>query len=834
MRNANQDVTWSAQWIWLGEGEDSDVMLTRKEFAFTGEPQRSLCAITASSQYKLYVNGDFVATGPARCAAHHQSYDTHDISEYLVNSENVIAVEVHYQKNNVSYMHQSRGGLLCQVDFGETQIISDDSWKVAFDPTWCNQSPGMSYAHMEVVDRRDLRLSIGDWKSVNYDDATWANARVLKREEGWPLPQEDEDPGHLVPPWTALIPRDSPYLKYDKVPFQECLQKGYLSDAQTERDWLNLSDIEEIEVEKLPVSKPFDLPRVISLSGGDDAPFVLFDLNEVHNACTYLDIEGPEGTVIDFLSVPFLLDGKLFSPLLGSHYVDRIVLSGNKDQWEAQYWKPIRYLAMIVRRTGTGGTSVNIHDIGLRKKTYPFEMKGCLVIPDFPELEQLYHASAATIRVATTDAYTDNYRERRQYAQTAYYACMGNYHLFGDTALQRRYLIQIAQEQMPNGIMPAYAPCHGDDYMVILDSNCFWLRGLYQYLIYSGDKEPVLRLLPTACKLLDLFDSFSNDDALIDSPPYPYWLDHTVLDRRGANLCLNTHYLGGLEDFVKVLKLLDKNGMAFIDVEKLEARCVKIRQAIQRDFWHDEAELFVDAVIDGEQSAHFSEHCQAMVLALGIASDEQRGRIVEKLLTKDDEDLITRKSGMTVVTPAMSYFLHAGLCEAGEVDASMKMLWRRFKHMLEPEHNGTLWEEWWLNGSGRQGKFKYIQGRSDAQTESAFPPALFFRYVLGIEPVEIGMAEVLLNYYPSDKLKERKGAMSTPSGKLSVEWQVSKKRYMINLSIPENTVLKVNLNSMKDAVLDRIVKNGEGYSDRVEDFVRLEWGKHNVEIPRRG
>ena len=45
---------------------------------------------------------------------------------------------------------------------------------------------------------------------------------------------------------------------------------------------------------------------------------------------------------------------------------------------------------------------------------------------------------------------------------------------------------------------------------------------------------------------------------MIDSPPFAYWLDHTLNDRTGANLNLNGHYLGALEDYSKILKWLDK------------------------------------------------------------------------------------------------------------------------------------------------------------------------------------------------------------------------------------------------------------------------------------
>ena len=37
--------------------------------------------------------------------------------------------------------------------------------------------------------------------------------------------------------------------------------------------------------------------------------------------------------------------------------------------------------------------------------------------------------------------------------------------------------------------------------------------------------------------------------------------------------------------------------------------------------------------------------------------------------------------------------------------------------------NGTLWEEWWRNGTGRTGEFQK-RTRSDAQTESVFPPTV--------------------------------------------------------------------------------------------------------------
>ena len=45
---------WKAQWIWLSE--ESPMMLSRKNFELGGQPQKAVLKITATSQYKLYIN----------------------------------------------------------------------------------------------------------------------------------------------------------------------------------------------------------------------------------------------------------------------------------------------------------------------------------------------------------------------------------------------------------------------------------------------------------------------------------------------------------------------------------------------------------------------------------------------------------------------------------------------------------------------------------------------------------------------------------------------------------------------------------------------------------
>ena len=60
---AQQANAWKAQWIWLSKEEESHTMLSRKSFIMGELPQKAILKITATSQYKLYINGQYLIQG---------------------------------------------------------------------------------------------------------------------------------------------------------------------------------------------------------------------------------------------------------------------------------------------------------------------------------------------------------------------------------------------------------------------------------------------------------------------------------------------------------------------------------------------------------------------------------------------------------------------------------------------------------------------------------------------------------------------------------------------------------------------------------------------------
>lgn len=790
---------WEAQWIWLPKDMQKDVMLARRSFVLSEKPKSSKLRITASSKYELFVNGIYVCQGPARSASHHQSFDILEVAPLLRTGKNVIAVKVHYQKGTISYHLEGRAGLLIQLDVENKKppIITDNNWKVSPDPSWDDNSPAISRFQLVVNDHVDLRNKVQGFETIGFDDSDWAQAQPLLRNSGWPSPKANEKARPLTTPWTSLVHRDIPYLKETTTKAVNLIEAKQVSISAIKNASIELTGTIQKDINKsfkkwLKNKEGFQIPS----SEPEKAWFLFFDFGKVLNGMPRLEVQGTQNAEMSILCAPFIVGSKFTHHIVASNFEDKLILSGNTDVWQSMYFKPTRYMAVVIKEN-----PVDIHELEVHQLEYPFELRGSISAPDAPWIEDLWFASAKTINTCTTDAFTDNYRERRQYAQTGYYAALGNYFTFGDTALQRRYLIQVAQEQEAAGLMPAYAPLTGDDYMVILDSNCLWIRSLYNYLLYTGDYITVKRLLPAAKKLMSLLHSFTNNLGLIDNPPYAYWLDHALNDRQGANLCLNGHYLGALKDFSKLLMW-----MADQEFQEYDNRAELLKESIKTNFWDNDKGLFADALIDGKRSQMFSEHANAMVLAENIANESQAKKVCEQLLLNDNHNYIKRENSMTMVTPAMSYFLHKGLANYGYEEASLKMMYARFKKMLEPHTNGTLWEEWWRNGTGRSGKF-FERTRSDAQTESAFPPALFAKFILGVTIIKPGFEEVLIKQ-PNLSLSENTSSIiPTPLGDFLVSWKTLKKDKVLHLKIPKGITVKLDAKSFNESSIKKIDKD---------------------------
>ena len=67
--------------------------------------------------------------------------------------------------------------------------------------------------------------------------------------------------------------------------------------------------------------------------------FLLFDFGKVINGMPKLTIEGTKNTEVHVMAAPYMVDGVFTSKIVASNCHDQLTLSGNKDTWQAMYFK---------------------------------------------------------------------------------------------------------------------------------------------------------------------------------------------------------------------------------------------------------------------------------------------------------------------------------------------------------------------------------------------------------------------------------------------------------------------------------------------------------------
>lgn len=107
-------------------------MIFQGSFPVTDTGRKMTLRITADDYYKVSVNHRFVGQGPAQGYYFHYYWNEYDISDYLVQGNNVITVDVYYQGliNRAYNSGDNRLGMIAALFDGEKYLFgTDGSWK---------------------------------------------------------------------------------------------------------------------------------------------------------------------------------------------------------------------------------------------------------------------------------------------------------------------------------------------------------------------------------------------------------------------------------------------------------------------------------------------------------------------------------------------------------------------------------------------------------------------------------------------------------------------------------------------------------------------------------
>ncbi|MGH7951547.1 MAG: family 78 glycoside hydrolase catalytic domain [Limisphaerales bacterium] len=180
---------WIAKYIWDGTTNSNNYAYFRKTFVVTNKPDLATVYVTAHNDYLLYCNGHLLGRGPARCDPYHYGqYNAYDITKLLTTGTNVFAAMGHWRNdwNNAGVDAHPAFLLEARLDYPDgssSAIGTGNSWKVLAHTAFIETRPP-NFPIGNPWDRTiqfDSRQEPVGWKSVGFDDSSWASAKVVDR-----------------------------------------------------------------------------------------------------------------------------------------------------------------------------------------------------------------------------------------------------------------------------------------------------------------------------------------------------------------------------------------------------------------------------------------------------------------------------------------------------------------------------------------------------------------------------------------------------------------------------------------------------------------------------
>ncbi|MCL5951385.1 MAG: glycoside hydrolase family 78 protein [Chloroflexi bacterium] len=806
-----------AEWIWRPRGltgvgfstssprlseEANRFVYFRRVVEVADAIQSAQVHVSADGRYQLFVNGQRLGRGPARCTPAWQYVDPYDLAPYLHAGRNVIAVLAHSYGRNTSWYELPSwdharafgcGGFFLQGDLmtaSETvRLDTGDSWRCLTSEAWQRDAPSGSLGFMEYY---DARRAPDGWTHVDFDDTPWERAEILR------VPGRNYA-GDVVP-FSALVPRDIPYLFERMHAPQAVLTCAEVVNAPDS----NLA--EQLTRETLqPLSRcRSSTPGVATaeiVTTDECSVCLVLDFGEVVAGYIHFDLDGPAGAVVDFTYGERLEpDGRVLMmggiPGFDVPPVHRYILREGSQSWERFEWNGLRYLQVTFRQCLR---PLRVRAIAINATGYPLQARGKFECSD-ELLNRLWQAGAKTLSLCMHDGYEDcPTREQRQWMD-AYLESQINYAAFGDSHLIAKLLRQIAQSQRPDGLTMMAAP--GDfsvaSFTNIPDFCLYWILAIGAYVRYTDDTAVVDELYPSVLKAIRWFEHHLNHEDLLTDVPHWVFIDWAELDKKGQVTALNAQFVAALRAAAELARLQDDER----DAARFDALAQRIADAINTRLWDEARGVYADARRDGVLSRRISQQSNAAVIAYEVAPRARWPRMFETIL--DERRLVLTPTGssdpspiafdeefnVVLAQPFYSHFLHRALSKAGMHREMLANIRKHWSAMLA-DGDSTFWEMW-----------KKESIWSTCHAWSSTPTFDLSSEILGVTPLAPGFRRFRIAPQPVD-LDWARGAFPTPHGDIQVEWQRTGERFELKVDVPPGTEAEILSPVSRDRIVEK-------------------------------
>ncbi|MGD0221575.1 MAG: alpha-L-rhamnosidase N-terminal domain-containing protein [Terriglobia bacterium] len=730
---------WKAGWIRhpSGGAREFGVFHFRKTFTLASVPSQFVIHVSGDNRYELFVNGQRVATGPARGDLKHWRYETLDIAPKLQAGKNVLAAVVwNYAELAPMAQEMNETGFIVQGDGAdEAAANTDASWKAFKDEgaqAISYSSRGdLGYFVVGPGERVDASRYPWGWEKPDYDDSAWAAAEIAANA-GSRGAQDS-------PSRWFLIPRNIPLMEETPERLARLVRSHGVDAAN------------DFPAGHSPVTIPANSHATL-----------LLDQSHLTTAYPELTVSGGRGSEVTLTYAEGLFknhkkgnrnetEGR---EIVGYH--DEFLPDGGEHRmFRSLWWRTYRYLQLDVT---THADPLVIEDLLGAFTAYPFQMRAQFSSDD-PELAKMWEVGWRTARLCAHETYMDcPYYEQLQYGGDTRIQALISLYMTGDDRLVKNAIESLDESRTPEGLTQSRYPSWLPQY--IPPFSLFWIGMMHDLWWYRGDAEFLRGYLPGARNVLVWFENRLTPSGLLGRMEWWNFVDWSrefkdgdpPMEKDGQSSILSLQFVAGLRAAADLETAFGSAQQAEHD----RALAARIAAAVYKTCWDPSRHLLADTPAHKD----FSQHANILATLEDAVPTADQPALMKKVLSDPS---------LTQATYYFRFYLFRAMKKAGLGDQYLAQLvpWR---HMLAL--GLTTWAE------------TPEPTRSDCHAWSAHPNFDLLATVAGIEPAAPEFRQVEIRPHLGS-LHALKATLPHPQGEIQVAYELRGESFTADVLLPE-------------------------------------------------
>lgn len=767
--------------VWA-EGREKEMNLT---LGFRGvfqakKDQKTTLRITASTLYRVSLNGQYVGYGPARAGHGFFRVDQYDISNRLKSGENIVAVEVAGYNINTFYTLDQPSFLQCEVESGGNIVLATAP-ESGFEAFQLKE-------RLQKVERYSFQRPFTEYYRLKKEFDNWKSADKIQLEK---LKLAPAISGKLLPR-SLLLPefnRVNPIalssngtfeykkpVKYYKDRSLRNINEKFKGYKQEELEVSPSQDIQEISTKSLvKISAPFS--KNIKINANE---FSSFEFSADLSGFIGAKISCDEKTMLYFYFDEILSDGDVNTKKRMADVNNQIVYelepgTYNLESFEAYTFK---YLKVIV----TKGSCV-IQDLYLREYAYP-ENKLAAFTSSNVKLNEIYKAARQSFRQNAVDLLTDcPSRERAGWLCDSYFLAIMEKDFTGHSAVAHNfyenYALPDSFKFLPKGMIPMCYPADHNDGVFIPNWAMWFVIQVNDYAQRGGDPLLIAKLKPRIEGVLDYFAKFENQDGLLEN--LQSWI--FVEWSKANNFVKDVNYPSNM-----LYSAVLANAAELYKNEQWKQKSEQVKQTILKQSYN--GTFFVDNAIRNKEgkldvTTNTTEVCQYYAYFFNIANPKSHPELWKKLTTEfgpNRDDKITYPKVFKANAFVGNYLRMDILSRYGLRSQLTTEIQDYFYAMAQ--QTGSLWENMGSQASCNHGFASYIGH-------------VLYRDVLGVKQIDY-LKKIVTVQFNDSELLQCSGTIPIDNDFVTLKWKRSGNQINYSVKIPKDFKLRIeNLGSAK-------------------------------------